>query len=29
MRRPTLAAEFESYSRWRNQLAGSIMAYRQ
>lgn len=25
----TLAAEFEAYSRWRNQLAGSIMEYRQ
>jgi predicted GTPase len=25
----TLAAEFEAYSRWRNQLASSIMEYRQ
>ena len=29
MSNATLAAEFEAYSRWRNQLAKSIMEYRQ
>ena len=29
MSHPTLAAEFEAYSRWRNQLASRIMEYRQ
>lgn len=29
MNNATLAAEFEAYSRWRNQLAGCIMEYRQ
>jgi predicted GTPase len=29
MSHPTLAAEFEAYSRWRSQLASSIVEYRQ